>query len=210
MNKKNKAALLVIDVQNDFCPGGSLAVPKGDKIIPAINDLAKKFHEVIATQDWHPRNHISFASNHPGKKINEEIKVNGINQVLWPDHCIKGTKGASFHPKLDTTQFDLILRKGNNPKIDSYSAFQENDKKTITGLNGYLKNLEIKNVYIAGLALDYCVYFSAMDANELGYNTFVIKDATKGINKPEGSIEKALNRMKEKGVKIIKSLEISF
>jgi len=206
MDEKN--ALLIIDIQNDFCPGGALPVPEGDQVITVINSIVKKFYKVIATQDWHPINHISFARNHPGKKEYEEIEVSGIKQVLWPIHCVPGTKGAEFHPDLIADNFDLILRKGNNPKIDSYSAFRENDKKTITGLNGYLKELDIKQVFICGLALDYCVFYSAMDSKEMGFDTYVILDATRGIDSPPGSIENALNSMRNSGIKIIKSTDI--
>lgn len=206
MDEKN--ALLIIDIQNDFCPGGALSVPEGDQVITVINSIVKKFYKVIATQDWHPINHISFARNHPGKKEYEEIEVSGIKQVLWPIHCVPGTKGAEFHPDLIADNFDIILRKGNNPKIDSYSAFKENDKKTITGLNGYLKELDIKQVFICGLALDYCVFYSAMDSKEMGFDTYVILDATRGIDSPPGSKENALNSMRNRGIRIIKSTEI--
>jgi len=206
MDEKN--ALLIIDIQNDFCPGGALPVPEGDQVITVINSIVKKFYKVIATQDWHPINHVSFARNHPGNKEYEEIEVSGIKQVLWPIHCVPGTKGAEFHPDLIADNFDLILRKGNNPKIDSYSAFRENDKKTITGLNGYLKELDIKQVFICGLALDYCVFYSAMDSKEMGFDTYVILDATRGIDSPPGSIENALNSMRNSGIKIIKSTDI--
>lgn len=198
-------ALLIIDVQNDFCPGGALAVPKGAQIITTINRLIGKFDRVVATQDWHPEDHVSFASNHPGKKEYEVIEHKGIEQVLWPDHCVQGTKGADFHPELDTKRLDLIMRKGSNSQIDSYSAFRENDKKTITGLEGYLNNLGIKRVYLCGLALDYCVFYSAMDSSELGFDTNVIIDATKGIDSPEGNVDEALNEMKEAGVEIVES-----
>ena len=150
--EKNKA-LIIIDVQNDFCPGGALAVPNGDKIIPVINKLSVRFKRVIATQDWHPEGHMSFAVNHPGKKEFDVIDYNGMEQVLWPAHCVSGTPGAEFHPDINTENVDLILRKGSNPEIDSYSAFRENDKETLTGLEGYLKTLEIKETYLCGLAL---------------------------------------------------------
>ena len=205
---KTDKALIIIDVQNDFCPGGALAVFKGDKIIPTINKLSNKFEKIIATQDWHPKNHVSFASNHPGKKEYDVIQHKGIEQVLWPDHCVPGTKGAKFHPDLNTNNVDIIVRKGNNPDIDSYSAFRENDKKTITGLEGYLKNLKIKKTYICGLALDYCVFYSAMDAKQLGFETCVIIDATKGIDSPEGNIDTSLNEMKKADITIIKSSDL--
>jgi len=205
---KTNKALIIIDVQNDFCPGGALAVPEGDKIIPTINKLSNMFEKVIATQDWHPKNHVSFASNYPGKKEYDIIEHKGIEQVLWPDHCVPGTKGAEFQSDLETERVNLILRKGDNPEIDSYSAFRENDKKTITGLEGYLKNLDIKETYICGLALDYCVFYSAMDAKQLGFETYVIIDATKGIDSPENNIDKALRKIKENNIKTIESSDL--
>jgi nicotinamidase/pyrazinamidase len=205
--KKDKA-LIITDIQNDFCPGGALAVPEGDEIIPTINELSKKFEKIIATQDWHPENHVSFAVNHPNKNEYDVIEYKGIEQVLWPKHCVPGTKGAKFHPDLDTKNVNLILRKGNNPEIDSYSAFKENDKKTLTGLEGYLRNCGIKRTYFTGLALDYCVFYSALDSNELGFETYVIIDATKGIDSPEGNTDKSLSKMKKEGIKIIKSSDL--
>jgi nicotinamidase/pyrazinamidase len=205
---KTDKALIIVDVQNDFCPGGTLAVPEGDKIIPVINKISGKFKKVIGTQDWHPEGHMSFAVNHPGKKVYDVIEYKGIEQVLWPNHCVQGTPGAGFHPDLDTENIDLILRKGINPEIDSYSAFQENDKKTLTGLEGYLKTLNVKQTYFCGLALDYCVFYSAMDAKEIGFETYVVIDATKGIDSPEGNIDKSLAIMKKKGIKIVKSDDI--
>ncbi len=205
---KENSALIIIDLQNDFCPGGALAVPEGDEIIPLINKLSKKFKRVVATQDWHPTDHISFAANHPKKKEYDLIEHKGIEQVLWPKHCVSGTKGAEFHPDLNTENVDLILRKGTNPEIDSYSAFQENDKKTITGLEGYLKNLNVRQTYFCGLALDYCVFYSAMDSIKIGFETYVIIDGTRGIDSPKGNIDESLTVMKEKGIKIIDSNDL--
>jgi nicotinamidase/pyrazinamidase len=206
MEERN--ALLVTDIQNDFCPGGALPVQEGDKIIPTINKLMDKFYKIIGTQDWHPENHMSFAKNHPGKNEYDIIDIDGESQVLWPMHCVWGTKGADFHPEIITKKFDIIIRKGNNPKIDSYSAFRENDKKTITGLEGYLKNLGIEQVFLCGLALDYCVFYSAIDSKEIGFETYVILDATRGIDSPTGSIEKALDSMQDNGIKIIESKDV--
>jgi nicotinamidase/pyrazinamidase len=206
--KDRQNALVVGDVQNDFCPGGRLPVQEGDKTIPIINSITKKFYKVIGVQDWHPENHVSFARNHPGKKPNEEIEVNGIKQVLWPAHCVIDTKGAEFHPDLNTSVFHIIVRKGMHPRIDSYSAFMENDKKTYTGLDGYLKGLHITQVFFCGLALDYCVFYSAMDAITFGFETYVIVDATRGINVPDSNVEQALSSMKERGITIIKSTEL--
>jgi nicotinamidase/pyrazinamidase len=204
----NKKALTVIDVQNDFCPGGSLAVNEGDKIVPVINSIMAKFDVVIGTQDWHPKNQISFASNHKGKNIYEQIEIEGILQTLWPDHCVQGTEGAAFHKDLDATKFGIILRKGTNPKIDSYSAFKENDKKTETGLHGYLNALSIKDIFLCGLATDYCVYYSAIDSMAYGFNTSVLLDACRGIDNPEGNIDNAIKDMKNNNIRIMNSFEL--
>lgn len=205
--EKNGKALIVVDVQNDFCPGGALAVKDGDKIVPLINSIMKKgiFQTVIATQDYHPRNQVSFASNHKNKKEFEQVEINGIKQTLWPDHCVAGTRGAEFHPDLESSAFNLILRKGTNPPVDSYSVFLENDKKTETGLHGYLQALHITDIYICGLATDYCVYYSAMDALQYGFKTGVLVDACRGIDVPAGSVDSALARMKDAGIKIMDS-----
>ncbi|RLD16252.1 MAG: bifunctional nicotinamidase/pyrazinamidase [Caldiserica bacterium] len=202
-----KNALIIVDVQNDFCPGGALPVPEGDKIVPVINGISKKFFKVIATQDWHPENHISFAKTH-NKNVGEVVEIDGVKQILWPVHCVEGSSGANFHKDLDLSNVDLILRKGRNPLIDSYSAFFENDKKTETGLHYYLKGLGINDVYICGLALDYCVYYTAMDSVKLGFNTYVILDATKGVDVPEGNIEKATSHMEKEGIRLIKSSDL--
>lgn len=199
--------LIIIDLQNDFCPGGALPVPDGDKIIPIVNKIMAKFDKVVATQDWHPENHISFASTHK-KNVGDVIEVDGIKQILWPKHCVQGSYGAQLHKDLDLKKVDLILRKGTNPNVDSYSAFFENDKKTETGLRYWIKGLNLDEVYICGLALDYCVYYSAYDAAKSGFKTFVIKDATKGVNVPEGSIDKAINHMLSLGIKIINHEEL--
>lgn len=200
-------ALLIIDLQNDFCPGGALPVAEGDKIIPIINKISPLFDKVVATQDWHPINHISFAKNH-NKNPYEIIKINGIEQVLWPVHCVPGTYGAAFHKDLNLNNVNLIIRKGDNPKIDSYSAFLENDKKTETGLHYYLKGLGIGDLYLCGLATDYCVYFSASDARKFGFNTYVILDATRGIDVPKDNIQRSIGDMEAKGVKIINSPDL--
>jgi len=197
-----KKALLVVDVQNDFCPGGALAVPDGDAVIPIINKISKRFDRVVATQDWHPKNHMSFAVQHK-KKEYEIIRWKDMDQVLWPVHCVPGTRGAEFHKNLDARPFHLIIRKGTDPEIDSYSTFLENDKKTYTGLHYYLNGLGIKQIYLTGLATDYCVYFSAMDAKNLGFDVTVIIDATRGIDVPQGSIEKAVLDMTKRGVRIV-------
>jgi len=173
---REKSALIIVDVQNDFCPGGALEVKEGDKIIPIINLISSKFYKVIATQDWHPKDHISFADNYAQHNAFDVIKISDIEQVLWPKHCVMGELGADFHPNLDTRYIDLIIRKGTNRKIDSYSAFFENDKSTITGLEGYLKALSIDSIYVSGLATDYCVFYTAMDGIKLGFNVYIVED----------------------------------
>jgi nicotinamidase/pyrazinamidase len=201
----NRDILLVVDVQNDFCPGGALAVKEGDRVVPVINRIMDRFHRVVATQDWHPQNHISFASNHPGKKPYEQIRLGDINQILWPDHCVPGTEGSAFHAGLHADRFDLVVRKGSNPAVDSYSAFLENDKIIKTGLEGYLQSIKAERVFLAGLATDYCVFYSAMDAVSFGFNTTVIIDACRGIDVPENNIELSVQAMRMNGVQIITS-----
>jgi nicotinamidase/pyrazinamidase len=200
---------LVIDVQNDFCPGGSLAVKDGDQVVPVINLCSRFFDRVIATQDWHPQNHVSFAVNHPGRKIHDVVEVYGVKQVLWPPHCVQGTRGADFHAALNTENFSLLFRKGMDPSIDSYSAFMENDKKTVTGLDGYLRGLHIRDVYISGLATNYCVLYSALDAVSMGFRTHLILDACRGIDIPAGSVEQSIIIMKERGVDSMHSSGLS-
>ncbi|MDR0312106.1 MAG: bifunctional nicotinamidase/pyrazinamidase [Treponema sp.] len=207
------SALIEVDVQNDFCPGGALAVGDGNKVIDPLNALARKFchkgGKVIATQDWHTDKHISFASSHKGKNVGDIIELPTVKeQVLWPDHCVQGTTGADFHKNLDLAPTHLILRKGSRRELDSYSAFFENDRKTPTGLDGFLKGLDISTVFIGGLATDYCVLYSAMDAVLLGYKTYVLGDAIRGVGFPEGSIEKALNTMEGAGIVIVNSSDI--
>lgn len=192
-------ALIVIDVQNDFCPGGALAVAEGDSVVPRINAMMAEAGTVVLTQDWHPAGHGSFASSHEGKAPMETITLPYGEQVLWPDHCVQGSTGATFHPGLRTDPADLILRKGTNPAIDSYSAFFENDRSTPTGLDGWLRTRGITTVTLAGLATDFCVQFSALDAVRLGFETEVALDACRGIDL-NGSMEAALTAMRAAGV----------
>tara|TARA_B100001765_G_C19473328_1_gene325149 strand:- start:638 stop:1240 length:603 start_codon:yes stop_codon:yes gene_type:complete len=192
-------ALIVIDVQNDFCPGGALAVAEGDSVVPRINAMMAEAGTVVLTQDWHPAGHGSFASSHEGKAPMETITLPYGEQVLWPDHCVQGSTGAAFHPGLRTDPADLILRKGTNPAIDSYSAFFENDRSTPTGLDGWLRTRGITTVTLAGLATDFCVQFSALDAARLGFETEVALDACRGIDL-NGSMEAALTAMRGAGV----------
>lgn len=201
-------ALLIVDVQNDFCPGGSLAVEDADEIISVINGLEQSFQVIVATQDWHPDNQISFASSHPDAIPYEFIDVQGIEQVLWPDHCIQGTWGAEFHKDLNTLPIGLIVRLGMNRDFDAYSAFMENDRHTRTGLEGYFRSRQIANLYICGLAMDFCVFYSAMDAVGFGFNTYVIMDATRGIDVPTNNINRALDSMEQAGVHLIKTSEM--
>ena len=198
------SALLVIDVQNCFLPGGSLAVSKGDEIVPLINKIAKGFQNVVLTQDWHTPGHISFASSHPGKKAFESIKLPYGSQILWPDHCVQGTDGAAISKGLDIPHAQLVIRKGYNPKVDSYSAFIEADGKLKTGLDGYLKGRGIKTIFVAGLATDFCVAWTANDARKLGLNAYVIEDACRGID-TQGSLAAAWKTMERAGVKRIQS-----
>src|SRR6202040_3413122 len=183
----NDDLLLIIDVQNDFCPGGALAVADGDAVVPVVNRLAEKFDHVVLTQDWHPAGHSSFATSHPGSAPFASISMPYGQQTLWPDHCIQGSAGAAFHPKLETTRAELVLRKGFRPTIDSYSAFYENDRKTPTGLAGYLRERGLRRVFAAGLALDFCVRYSAEDARREGFAVVVIEDACRGID-VDGSV----------------------
>jgi nicotinamidase/pyrazinamidase len=206
MNKvDSKSALIVTDVQNDFCPGGSLPVPRGDEIVPVINRLMGRFEVVVASQDWHPEGHISFASTHPGRQPFDTIQLMDEEQILWPDHCVPGTAGAEFHRDLDIKPIVLIVRKGWHRGVDSYSTFFENDHRTPTGLDSYLKGLGIRKVYLTGLAQDFCVYYSAKDALNLGLETCMIEDATRGLDQPPGSLEKKMREMAALGLHLIRS-----
>ena len=173
---------LVVDVQNDFCPGGNLAVPRGHEVVPLINMLAGKFAHVVLTQDWHPHGHLSFASSHSGKKEFQPIEANYGTQILWPDHCVQGTAGAAFRTDLEVPHAQLILRKGYHREIDSYSAFYENDRKTATGLAGYLRERGFARIFVAGLAFDFCVRYSCEDARRQGFDVVVIEDACRSID----------------------------
>lgn len=197
-------ALLIIDVQNDFCEGGALAVPDGASIIPLINSLIPKFDAVIQSQDWHPDGHHSFASTHNGKTPYDTVKMDYGTQVLWPEHCVQGTSGAEFHKNLNTTKTEVCIRKGFRKKIDSYSTFYENDQKTHTGLAGYLRERGITDLYVTGLATDFCVKWSVLDGIKENFNVFVIEDAVKGIN-IDGSVKQAWKEMKDDGAVVLTS-----
>lgn len=203
-----KSVLIVVDVQNCFVPGGSLAVKEGDVIVPLINKIAKTFNNVVLTQDWHTADHVSFASQHSGKKPFEAVKLAYGNQVLWPDHCVQGTEGASLVKDLNIPHAQLVIRKGYHKDVDSYSAFMEADGKTSTGLGGYLKQRGIKRVFVVGLATDFCVAWTAMDARKQGFETYVIEDACRGID-AQGSLAKAWSSMKTAGVKRIQSGDLA-
>ena len=199
--------LVVVDLQNDFLPGGSLAVAGGDEIVPLINTLARKFTHVIFTQDWHPADHISFASQHPGKSPFETVELPYGTQVLWPDHCVWNSHGAALVADLDVPHGQLILRKGYNRAIDSYSGFQEADRETLTGLAGYLSERDVGRLYVVGLATDFCVGWTAIDAAAAGFDVTVIEDACRGID-TDGSLEKAWADMAEAGVARVMSKDI--
>jgi len=199
-------ALLLIDIQNDFIPGGSLAVPGGNEIIAVCNSLQAHFDVVVATQDWHPANHQSFASNHSDKKPFDVIELHGLKQVLWPVHCVQGTEGAEFSPELHMNKVEAIFRKGTVPEIDSYSGFFDNGHRKTTALADYLRGKQIEEVYIAGLAADYCVYYTAKDALQEGFATFVIEDAVRAISR-EGFV-KAKEDILQRGGKIITSSQV--
>ncbi len=202
------SVLLVVDVQNCFLPGGSLAVKDGDKVVPVINALARKFSHVVLTQDWHTPGHISFASSHNGKKPFETTDVAYGKQVLWPDHCVQGTEGAALSKDLTIPHAQLVLRKGYDKAVDSYSAFTEADGKTTTGLAGYLKARKLQRIFVAGLATDFCVAWSALDSRKAGFETYVIEDACRGID-TQGSLAKAWSDMKKAGVKRIQSGDLA-
>lgn len=197
-------ALLITDVQYDFCPGGALAVPEGDAIIPTVNELMERFDHVVITQDWHPPGHESFASSHPGHAPFDVVEVDYGEQILWPDHCVQGSEGAQFHEDFNVDAAQLIIRKGFRPHIDSYSAFYENDRTTPTGLTGYLRERGIDTLYVGGLATDFCVKWSALDGRKEGFDVYVIEDAARGIDQ-DGSLAQAWKEMNEAGVQVVSS-----
>ncbi|WP_456405502.1 bifunctional nicotinamidase/pyrazinamidase [Caldithrix abyssi] len=198
--------LILVDIQNDFIPGGALPVPGGDQIVPVVNQILPFFDLVVATQDWHPPDHGSFASNHPGKKVYDTIELNGLQQILWPDHCVQGSHGADFVQNLNTNPVEAIFRKGTDPKIDSYSGFFDNGRKKSTGLADYLRGRGVKEVFVAGLAGEFCVNYTIMDAADLGFKTYLIKDATRPLDWQ--NFEKAMQKMQEKGVTILESKDL--
>lgn len=208
MSKNKDSVLLIVDVQNDFIPGGALAVSGGDEIVPLINRIQENFEHVVATQDFHPADHGSFAVHHPGKSPGEQIILEGLPQTLWPVHCVQGSEGAEFHPDLSREKWKAIFQKGKNKQVDSYSGFFDNARRGDTGLGSYLKENGVQKVYVCGLALDYCVKFTALDSNDLGFETYLIQDATRAVNlKPEDG-EIAKEELRKAGVKIINSQDI--
>lgn len=204
----SKKAIIYIDLQNDFCPGGSLAVPDGDSVIPVANELQHFFDVIVVTKDWHPKNHMSFASHHPNYKIGDVIPVHGIQQILWPDHCVQGTKGAELHPKLLLNKIDHIVHKGIQPEIDSYSAFFDNEHLRSTELADYLHKKNITDIYIMGLATDYCVKYSCLDAVNLGFNVYMIQEGCRGVDLQKGDVNKAVKSMSNAGVNIVSLFDI--
>ena len=205
---KRTAALLVVDVQNDFCPGGALAVKDGDAVVDPCNRAMTHFDHVILTQDWHPEGHVSFASSWPGRELFSQVETGGILQTLWPDHCVAGSRGADFHPGLDASRASLILRKGRSKGLDSYSAFVENDRKTVTGLAALLRVLGVTDIYLAGLATDYCVLSSGLDALAEGFLVTLLTDAIRGVDLPEGSAAAAVARLEALGAGLATTLDL--
>ena len=204
MNK----ALILVDIQNDFVPGGALAVREGDAVVPVANRLQPEFDLVVATQDWHPPDHGSFASNHPGRKPGELTELAGLSQVLWPDHCLQGSRGAEFHADLDLSRVAHVFRKGTDPEIDSYSGFFDNGHRKATGLGDYLREREVTDVYVMGLATDYCVKWTALDAIALGFRTHLIEDGSRGVELKPGDVAAAIEEVRSKGGKIVRSSDL--
>lgn len=202
------AALIVVDVQNDFCPGGALAVPQGDEIVPLVNGLVSRFSLVVATQDWHPADHVSFAVNHPDRQPGDVVSLEDGPQVLWPVHCVQNSLGAAFHPRLDASRFARVFRKGTDPRIDSYSGFFDNRRRHATGLHEFLRQSGVNRVFVCGLATDYCVRWTALDAVALGYRVAMIRDACRGVGIPPGEVEKAWREMVAAGVEPVQSQSV--
>ncbi len=202
-------ALILVDLQNDFVPGGALPVPEGDQVVPIANRLQQRFELVVATQDWHPRDHGSFAASHPGKQIGEVIDLNGLSQILWPVHCVQGTPGADLLPGLDRSRVARIFHKGTDPAIDSYSGFFDNGHRKATGLGDYLKEQGVDTVYVMGLATDYCVKFTALDARQLGFKAYLVEDGCRGVNLQPDDVTKAIEEMRRAGVEVVQSTQVT-
>lgn len=200
--------MVLVDIQNDFLPGGALAVPQGDRVVPVANQLQPQFPLVVATQDWHPANHGSFAVNHPGKKVYDRIKLNGLEQTLWPVHCVQNSHGAQLASGLNQERIARVFRKGIDPEIDSYSGFFDNGHRRSTGLGEWLKTKGVAEVYVCGLATDYCVRFTALDAVQLGFKVHLIQDASRGVNLQPDDVANAIMEMKRAGVSVIQSTQL--
>ncbi|HUH04308.1 MAG TPA: bifunctional nicotinamidase/pyrazinamidase [Kofleriaceae bacterium] len=198
-------ALILVDIQNDFCPGGALEVAHGDEVVPVANELVGRFELVVATQDWHPADHGSFAANHPGKQPYEVIELHGLSQVLWPVHCVQGSRGAAFVEALDTSAITKVFQKGTDPTVDSYSGFHDNGRRKATGIGDYLRERGVDQVYVMGLATDYCVKFTALDAVSEGFDTFLIEDGCRGVELQPGDSESAVAEMRDAGITILAS-----
>lgn len=201
-------ALVLVDLQNDFMPGGALAVNEGDRVVPIANQLMSGFDLIVATQDWHPADHLSFASQHPGHRVGDCIELQGLQQVLWPDHCVQGTTGAEFHRDLNKSAIHRVIRKGTDRQIDSYSGFFDNGHRQATGLKDYLREHNVTEVYILGLAADYCVKFTALDAVSLGFETYLIEDGCRGVELQAGDVASAMEELRFAGVNITNSKEL--
>ncbi|WP_428940180.1 bifunctional nicotinamidase/pyrazinamidase [Fontivita pretiosa] len=206
--RPSSEALILVDLQNDFVPGGALPVPHGDEVIPVANRVQDRFELIVATQDWHPPDHGSFVANHPGRKVGEVIDLNGLEQILWPVHCVQNTRGAELVPGLKTDRIARIFQKGTDPGIDSYSGFFDNGHRKATGLCEFLTQRGVKRVYIMGLATDYCVKFTALDARQLGFEAYLIEDGCRGVDVRPGDSQRAIEEMKRAGVKVVRSSEI--
>jgi nicotinamidase/pyrazinamidase len=200
-------ALILVDIQNDFVPGGALPVSEGGRIIPIVNRIQSQFDLVVATQDWHPANHGSFATNHPGKKAGDLIDLDGLPQILWPVHCVQNSVGAAFVPAFEVNQVTEVFQKGTDPRIDSYSSFFDNGHRKATGLGDFLKSRNVTDVFVAGLATDYCVKFTALDALGLGFKTHLVAEACRGVNLQPDDVTNAIREMEKAGVTLVKSVE---
>jgi nicotinamidase/pyrazinamidase len=200
--------LILVDIQNDFLPGGALAVPRGDQVVPVANRLQPRFDLVVATQDWHPPGHGSFASRHPGKKPGDLAELGGLPQVLWPDHCVQGSPGAAFAPGLEMDRVETIFRKGTDRAIDSYSGFFDNGQRKSTGLGDYLKGRGADELFVLGLATDYCVKFTALDARRLGFSVFLVEDGCRGVELESGDVARAVEEMRAAGVQVVRSADL--
>jgi nicotinamidase/pyrazinamidase len=201
-------ALVLVDIQNDFCPGGALAVPDGDAVVDVANALAPRFGLVVATRDYHPETHASFAVNHPGKQVYEQIELDGLPQVLWPPHCVQGTPGSELHPRLDVARIERVFTKGTDERIDSYSGFFDNGHRKATGLGDYLKQAGVTQLVILGLATDYCVKWTALDARQLGFGVRVVLDGCRGVALDPADVPRALEEMRAAGVRIVRSSDL--